>query len=224
MKTKKKISNLLIIAGLLCSTNLYAQMNDINGRPMLARQYQDVEGSPFLIDDWSKGTVKLNNGSTFKDLELKYNLENDDVYFKNSNGEPLAFADPVKEFTLSYISDNQPQSKHYVSGYQSTDNTAANMFYEVLATGTVQLLKRTNKYVITSKQYNSATVNKTFGQNTKYYLVLNGKATPVKNDKKALLEQLKDKQDQLTAYLKSNKVDFKKDADLSKFITYYNSI
>ena len=75
-----------------------------------------------------------------------------------------------------------------------------------------------------TQAFNSATKTKSFQENTRYYLVKDGKATPVKNDKKSILAALPDKQEQLKGYVAAGNLNFKSDTDLAKLINYYNSL
>jgi hypothetical protein len=93
-----------------------------------------------------------------------------------------------------------------------------------LPDGKVQLLKRFTKLLFESQPIGSASKLQQFIDKTKYYLIINGKALQVKNDKKALLAALGDKQAQLEDYIKSNKINLKNDAQLGKLIDYYNSL
>jgi hypothetical protein len=209
------------------TSNSNAQlMQDRDGKPILAKDYTDVVGTPYLAPEWSTGIVKLINGQTYKDVALKYNLMEDEVYFKSEKGdEPLSFTDPVSEFTITY-KDNETGETHtnyYRKGFNGINRTTPNSYFEVLSDGTVQLLKKKTVGVVVSQEWNSATKVKNFKDETKYYLVKNGQATQVKKDKK-LLENFSDKKQQIENYASSNKINFKSDADLSKLVTYYNSL
>jgi len=221
-----------IIFGLLlgCITiQAHAQMTlkDANGVPMRIGKYVEVEGDPFLSTDWHKGTVVLASGTAIKDVNLKLDVVESKLLFQSNKGEELVFTDPVKEFTLTYpgsVNNTKEFLKHFKNGYTATDNTSASTFFEVLYSGTVELLKKTYKSINEQRRYDSSTTNKSFQENVRYYLVVDGKATLVKNDKKSFLNLLKDKQPALETYIKNNKINFRSDADLTTLIAYYNSI
>jgi len=203
-------------------------MKDRDGKPIMSKEYTDVEGTPYLNSNWGWGSVKLANGNILKDVELKYDLKEDAVYFKDSkSGEPMAFAGPVDEFTLTYTDadDDKKYTRRYKKGFKDVSRTTPASYFEVLSEGTATLLKRLSKDIIITQEFNSASKTKVFKENSKnYYIVKDGKAILVKNDKKSILAVLSDKLPQLETYLKSNKVDFKSDAELGKFVNYYNSL
>jgi hypothetical protein len=195
-----------------------------DSRPVRYIDYTNVEGTPYLYPDWVPGSVKLTDGTTNDaPIELKYNLVSDEVSFKDKAGQELVFVKPVAEFTLNSV-DNNGLPHKYRSGYKDIEGTTPASFFEVLADGKVQLLKRFTKLLFESQPIGSASKLQQFIDKTKYYLIINGKALQVKNDKKALLAALGDKQAQLEDYIKSNKINLKNDAQLGKLIDYYNSL
>ena len=224
----KKILLLSVLGCAITISNVNAQglnqrLTDRDGKPILTKDYTDVSGSPYLTADWSNGTVKLAGGQTAADVPVKYNLMDDVLTFKDKDGNEMAFAEPVDEFTITYKSDDQTVTKHYRKGYKDISRTTPDSYFEVLNEGAVQLIKKTTVGIVISQEWNSASKTKNFKDVSKYYLVIDGKATPVKNDKKAIIALLPAKQQQLQDYVKTNQIE-KSDADLGKLVTYYNSL
>jgi len=208
----------------LLSMSVRAQfMKDADGRPLLERHYTDVQGSPYLADNWQKGTVKLGNGQTHKDVELKYDQVAEELIFKSSAGKPLTFVEPVKEFTLQ-MSNGSQSGVIFRSGYKPADGATLSTFYQVLSDGETPLLKRSFKKVMENKPYNSATTVKTFLDVNNYYLVKNNQLAKIRRDKKAILTSLGDYTAELEDFIKTNKLNFRSDADLIMLFTFYNSL
>ncbi|MEO6523674.1 MAG: hypothetical protein ABIN91_18465 [Mucilaginibacter sp.] len=200
------------------------EFNSTNIMPVLNHSYTNVEGSPFLTNQWAKGTVKMANGHVYKDMQLKYEQCSDAMFFRKTNDEDLfAFSEQISEVKMDYIQNNIPYQKLYRTGYTITGSTEKS-FFEVLSDGRVQLLKKDNKIITESKEYNSSTINKKFEPVTKYYIVIAGNVKPFKKDKKFILANLSDKQTQIENYIKTNDLDLKNDADLAMLFNYYNSI
>jgi len=222
MKKMNKLSLLLLLFITVIVADATAQtLQGVNGRSILkADNYTDVVGSPFLTDGWAKGVVKLADGRTYKDILLSYNIMTDELLFKNNKGDTLAFVDPVKEFKLTLPDGHE---KMFANGFKNIPNSTGASFFEVLGNGTTQLLKKTTKAINVIKPYNEAPI-KRIEESIKYYLVVADKATQVKNDKKAILTALGNKQPELEAYIKTNNLNFKNDEDMGKLITFYNSL
>jgi phospholipase C len=206
--------------------NANAQFSqDINGVPMRELSgYTNVEGSPFLTDQWSKGMVKLADGRTYKDVLLKYDEVKDVLYFQDKKEQTLVFVDPVREFKVEYISDDIQHDKLFRNAYKNIPNSTEKSFFEVLSDGTAQLLKRTKKLIAESQEYNSTAVVKRFDENVKYYIIVSEKVIPIKRDKKSILAALTNKQPQLESFIRTNNINLKNDEDLVKLMAYYNSL
>lgn len=211
-------------AGLLffaLSTNAAAQvelMNDPLGRPMMSKQYTDVQGSPYLFTEWKNGSVKLQSENVFQNIPLRYDQINDELLFKDNVGQELAFAEPVVEFKI--------ENKTFRKGYKPVDTTTPASFYEVLADGETQLLKRTSKRIYEDTPYSSATKVRTVSSTETYYLALNGgqQLVKIKKDKKSVLDAMSDKKPELEKYIKDQRLNLKLDADMVKVIAYYNTL
>ena len=224
MKSKTFLS---ILTLLLCLSAHYSNaqfIKDNNGRPITTKSsYTDVQGTPFLSDQWSKGIVKMANGKVF-DMQVKYHEVDDALYFQGKNGETLTFVDPVSEFTITYISDDKRSDLLFRKGFKNIPNSTEESFFEVLSDGTVQLIKRITKSVSESKEYNALTVVKRFDENIKYFILVSGKVIPVKRDKKSILLAIGNKQPELENYIKTNNLNLKNEDDMAKVVRFYNSL
>lgn len=204
--------------------NAQQLLKDANGRPVFSRHYTDVQGSPYFSDSWLKGEVKLTNGETYKNMDLKYDQVSDELIFKNSKNEAMSFITPVSEFKLINASASGPETIDFRRGYKPADGNTEKSFYQVLSDGETPLLKRWSKKVVESKPYSSATVIKTFEQVQVYYLVKSGIPLKIRRDKKALLEVLKDYSTQLDEFIKANNINLKTESGLRMLVYYYNSL
>ncbi|OOQ60800.1 hypothetical protein [Mucilaginibacter pedocola] len=226
----KKLSLLLLLA---LPTLLFTQMANAqrtimlgrDGVPLANKDYTDVVGSPYLNKEWGDGTVLLENGESLKDLKLKYNvMENILSFTDKPDGSEYGFKEPIKEFTITYNDEDQSVTKRFRSGYNGIYKTTPKSFFEVVADGKTQLLKRNNMGIVMSTVYNSASVTKNFKDDYNYYLVIDGAAQPIKNDPKAIIAKLPEAQQaKLTEYVKTKKLK-KADADLAELINYYNTL
>ncbi|MBD1362191.1 hypothetical protein IDJ77_00085 [Mucilaginibacter sp. ZT4R22] len=194
-------------------------------RPVPTLDYAELKGTPYLYEDWQQGSVKLANGVSSKDKMLvRYNLVNDMLSFKdNASGEEMAFVVPVEEFTINDNSGDRPVVRLFRS-YQGIAGSTPSGFFEVLSDGKVQLIKKQSKLITESIHIGASGMTRSFNDKTKYYLVNNGNAVSVKNDKKSILAVLGDKQAQLEGYINANNINFKNDRQLGKLVDYYNTL
>jgi hypothetical protein len=180
-------------------------------------RYEDVDGSPYFNNDWNKGIIQLNKGITYKDVNVKFDEVTQQLIILYKD-RTYRLAEPVNEFKLSDANGTQ---SHFMNGYG--DNKKE--FYEVLAQGSVGLLKSTAKHITKNTTYPLGSgLSKTVTADDKYYLYVNNAMISVKADARAILKVIGNKQDVLVNYIKNNSLNLKDQNDFAKLINYYNSI
>lgn len=187
--------------------------------------YHGVLGSPFLYDSWNKGSVQFRDGSLQEGLNLKYDQVEDKLLFSPAEGQVQQFAEPVTEFTLPASPESGlPGLRRFRSGYAPIDGASETSFYEILADGPTQLVKRTSKKIVEELAPNSNIIKtKQVKQKVKYYFVRAGELIPISKDKKNLIAALQDKGPAMEQYLKKHKLTLE-DTALVLLTTYYNSL
>lgn len=194
---------------------------DQQDRALLTSNNLREEGTPLLTSNWLSGIVKFSNGTTYKTDFLKYDLEKDQLYFKDTKSdELLLFALPVSEFSLHI----GKQTLLFKSGYAIVDRNKPTTFYQVLVDGGVQLVKHSTKQAFDERAYNSATTTRTYKEDEYYYLVKNNVPVKIKKDKKQVIIALGNRAAELEAYCAEQKLNLKNEEDLVKLIVFYNSL
>ncbi|WP_347157208.1 hypothetical protein [Pontibacter chitinilyticus] len=195
-------------------------LEEVGGRPIRIGQYVDVHGSPYLQDDWAKGTVQFANGKAYDGLDLKYDMVADMLLFKDDKGQTLEFVQPVAKFTV----ETADGVKTFQNGFPGEGTATDKSYYQVLANGKATLLKRGAKVVREAKQYNSATIEKNIMDIGAYYINKDVALHKIKNNEKAVLAELSDQAPALKEFIKANKLNLKEEEDLVKLVNYYNSL
>jgi hypothetical protein len=217
----------MVIAFACLTTKVRAQyIHDLQGKPYTEQSYTDIDGSPFLINNWADAAIDFVNGKTGS-VRIKYDLMKDVLLFQHKGDSTgMYFVEPVKAFKLtsSVVEDSNILLPTFSSGYPVIDNQTPASFYLVIASGKAQLLKHYRKTIRTDQAFNSATATKTFVLTDIYYLFINNQISRIKPSAKSILTALGDKAEQLKAYMKSNTVDYKNDVSLAKLFSYYNSL
>lgn len=194
-------------------------LEDMNGRPILETKYTNVEGSPYLRADWIEGVVKLQNGQSFKGIQLKYDQVADELLFSHK-GQTLSFVQPVREFKLL----TPEKEMLFRNGFKTPEKHSEKMFFEVLFDGGTKLIGRRSKQITESKEYNSATTTRKFVPVESLFIIRDGSAVKIRKDKKSILSALSDKSNQLENYIKANNLNLKDEAGIVRLVEYYNSI
>ena len=223
MSNSLRYSFLLSLLILVYSVRANAQfIQDDQGRPVLTKNYVDVQGSPFLFENWVKATVRFQNGKTYSDVPMKLDIVADKPYFKNPKDEDLLeFIDPVTEFVL-FSSEQGPLI--FRNGFKANEGLGKQNFYHVLFDGGTKLLKRKVKKIIETKDFNSASAVRSFEEMTFYYIGKDGLAASIRKDKKNILEVLGNHQAELESYIKEHKLNLKNEDHLIRLFAYYNSL
>jgi hypothetical protein len=198
-------------------------LSDFRGRPVNEQRYEQVSGSPFYSKAFIKGEV------TFVDKQIKnvkgylnYDQVQDIILYKPDfeDKSTIGIGDKVSKFIMT------PENGISVT-FVALSSASADFgegYAEELLSGKVGLLKRTKKKILETQVYNSANLEKTVVQETNYILIKAGKVTVIKQDRNSFLSAMSDKEEELKKYIKTEKINFKQDADVLRLITYYSSL
>jgi len=152
-----------------------------------AAKYADVEGSPFLANDYKKAYVRIKGGQSFLAVPVKFNVLNNEIWFKQKDAEMIL----LKTDSIAYL--NNPDDTFSVvalkTGYPDIGANTGSSLYQVLADGNVQLLKYYKCNLIEIKDMN-VVVGRKFEIVPEYYVFSNGSLKKIKNSKKSFKEVL----------------------------------
>ncbi len=167
----------------------------------------------------------MQDGTLYQGLNLKYDLIKDELIFSLDKNHAKAFMYPVKEFTI--IEGNDKAVAHgriFRNGFPAVDGNNEKSYYEVLADGKYQLLKRTSKDIVEERAPGATFATKQIKPTVRYYMTTPTGLVKVRKDKKGILAVLKDKSTEIAKFAENNNLSFKEDEDLAKLVTYYNSL
>jgi hypothetical protein len=205
------------------STNVYVEAYNIRGKPFVNPDASNIDGSPLLNLDWGKGTVYFKDGSVAQNVELKFNLEKNELYF-NRDGELFLFNDPVMSFRMTYSSSAGKKEVHFRSGYPLNGRLNKETFYEVLEDGAkFQFLVYRSTYLADSYQYGGQ-AKKAFKEIEELYVfdVAFGKMIKIKRTEASLVEALPDLKDKISSAIRNNRLKLKSNEDFAKIFTELN--
>jgi len=195
---------------------------DISGKP-LASKGPAMEGSPMLNSNWGKGLVKFRSGNWVSDVELQFNLRENELYFRK-NDQTFSFVDTVQEFILAFEEDKVSHSVLYRSGYPYSGKNNNLQFFEVVQDGTtLQLLKLTTKVLIEKNSYGRGK-EKEYKESFQWY-VFNSKKreiTRIKKDKSSLQQALPDYADRIEQLTKENGYKLRTEEEIAELINLLN--
>jgi hypothetical protein len=180
--------------------------------------YKNVKGFEFLFTkDFLPGSVTI-DGKTYNNLELKYDIYNDEILTATDRGIILQLnKEMVEKFTLYYenrifyFHNIKRDSLSNLEGYVNVLHDGKTAFY-VKYKKDILLLADDNKNDIFSETY-------------KNYLLKDKKIYPM-NSRKDLTTALIDKQPEIKAFIKKNKIQVSKKVPGSfiPVLIYYDTL
>ncbi|HEX9509886.1 MAG TPA: hypothetical protein VF939_05355 [Puia sp.] len=200
--------------------NLY----NINGKPIVNTPL-DVAGTPFFLEQWKNGSIRLFNDQVFDHIPLKVDLQHQQVHFrKPDNNEYLIDAGAVKQVLLRDSTGPLPVTDTFQCGFPPIDNQNGQNFYLVLAGGKITFLESMRKSIHEEQDGFSGEIKKEFRLYDDYYFFRQGKMERIKKDKAYILNALKDKDSEIGAFLEKRKISFRSIEDIRQLIGYYNAL
>ncbi|MGQ1787751.1 MULTISPECIES: hypothetical protein [unclassified Saccharicrinis] len=178
-------------------------------------------GSPYITKSFRRGSLTMEDGSTFTDLLLRYNNYKDIMEIKIDSGEfELSKSFPINSVTINGFKYKRKQ--------WMKDNVIREGFFVVLSDKNVGLYQK--KVVVlqeakVAKAYQEAKLPSFREKKVRYY-ANNTKSNILieVSNKKRLLSLFSDKQTEIKKYMKENKVKANNPKDLTKILNYYNSL
>lgn len=182
---------------------------------------KDIQGSPYLDDNFVKGSVYTTSKTEYVDVPLRYNIYNDQIEFKTGDNKVLALAAPESVDKIEF--------GNYKIVYIpfSVAKKVRRSFFVVLAEGKASLFEKprvTLKEATDAGAYQEAKPAEFVRNTDEYYIRVGEDLAKLVGNKKDLLEIFPDKQKQLEAFIKKQKIKPNKPESLKELVEYYNSL
>jgi hypothetical protein len=211
----------------ISSQNKYfpSQVIDPATGKVFESNYPDVNGVPFLTEDWKYTLIKLTDGRIFDTIKTRLNLYTKELYFKTDKDVEMFFTGGyVKEMDIYDSSETKKIIYKFETGFPGIDKNTESSFYQVLADGNVQLLKFMEKKISQTKNDMSGEIRKDFVQYDEYYVNNYGIMLKLKKEKEFILDLFEDEKEKISEYLKNKKMNYKNIGMLTELFNYYNSL
>ena len=181
----------------------------------------DIEGSPYLNDEFINGTIFTTSNYQFVDVPLRYNIYNDQIEFKTPTNEIQALGTPEIVKTVEF--------GDYKMVYIPYSNARKirHGFFTVEEKGNVSLYSRLEIIYRKAEEpaaYKEAKPAKFIKKSDSFYIRVGLEQAKKVDSKKELLAAFPDHKDEIAAFIKKNKVKTNKPEKLKELVRYYNSI
>ena len=197
------------------------QFADANGR-LLPASGAGIQGTPYVFEQFGMGKVIFVNGMESVDSNLNYSYFDHKLYYTQKNGLYVV-NQQAKSFVLNSLDkENNKVSKQFMCLFPSVEDNTPATFYEVLGTSDhFQFLKYTHKRIKETVVYGGAPTKEYVSDDLFYIydkaakkMLAMGSALSLKSVKKILPNYAA----QIDAYLNTNKLNLKKEADMVQLL------
>ena len=224
--TSKKLALILcILPNILLAQSAFVDvpvsdfMNRVNKNNQLEFNLPDVEGTPYLNEEFADGSIYYDGKYRIPSIPLRVNLYNDAMEYKDKN-TILEVAKPeridkiiIDEQTFVYLTK---KNKSEVNGYVRKWNE---LFPSVISKMQVKFMPKEEP-----RPFEEAKPDRFVRQNDKHYLLFaDGEISEI-NSVKKLIKMLGDHQNELTDFSKEEKTSKNDAEELSKLLDYYHSL
>ncbi|HEY4336156.1 MAG TPA: hypothetical protein VGM89_09670, partial [Puia sp.] len=180
------------------------------------------EGTPYFSEDWNPGTLIVGGGTAYQNLQLKLDLLNHEVHYKDADGHEMILTVPLKEIILR---PGGLDAHTFIPGkaWADADKKLADSWLQVLVNDKVSLLLDIRKKVTETQGYSQATTEQTIDDVYVYFLQMGGQMNRVSKWSQ-LLDLLADKKTQLSSFVKENHLTGKAPLEYTQVVAYYNTL
>lgn len=188
------------------------------------RDYDGIEGSPYLQDDFLPATINDLNKTQF----VRFNAVDYEVEAKTSKG--IMRLDLKKEYTITMLDGSD--KKYEIGSFMDEEENIKRTFFEVLdSIGSRTLYKRKRKKFIRKQKkqaYQDDKRDKFVVVNNAYYLLnLNthdNNFIEIPRKKKKFYNFFANHSKQVAQFVKKDKLDISNEDDLVRILAYYFSL
>lgn len=181
----------------------------------------DINGSPYEKDAFSPGKAVTKNINNSKAFLLRYNIYNDVIEIQDEKNliglikstNIYAIINGVEYHCEEFIAENNKTKKGYFILLSKGENISL-------------FLRKTKDYKEPVQAKTSFHKNEpaAFIDSESYYFKKSNEMTSLSQNKKKILQQFPEQEDELNSYLKKEKINLKSEKDLIKLFSYLDSV
>jgi len=180
----------------------------------------NLDGSPFLYEDWQNGTIYFHNGDTIKTIMLRYNVyKNEMQYLNEEKAYAIGCPENIKEIIIGAHS--------FIYLNYSDEGKPSKGFFEVLSKGKTNLLLLHYPVILPANfniALNSGNKNDQLSLKSKYYLKSNEIVVEIDKRGKNYISVFAQKEAEIQRYVKDKGLSFRKENDLITLTNFVNSL
>lgn len=181
----------------------------------------DINGSPYEKDAFSPGKAVTKNINNSKAFLLRYNIYNDVIEIQDEKN----LIGLIKSTNIYAIINGV---EYHCEEFKAENNKTKKGYFILLSKGeNISLfLRKTKDYKEPVQAKTSFHKNEpaAFIDSESYYFKKGNEMTSLSQNKKKILQQFPEQEDELNSYLKKEKINLKSEKDLIKLFSYLDSV
>ena len=181
----------------------------------------DIEGSPFLNDEFINGTMYTTSKYQYNEIPLRYNIFNDNLEFQTPDEKVLAMSTPeiVEKVEMG----------DYIMAYVPYSNAKKirRGFVIILEEGKASLYAKPQIFYKKPEEpgaYKEAEPAKFIRKSDIHYIRVGKTEAKLVSTKKEMITAFPDHNEEIESFIKKNKIKPSKVEKLSELVKYYNSL
>lgn len=181
----------------------------------------DIEGSPYLNDEFKEGTVFMTSKTKFVEMPLRYNIFNDQVEFRSDDGSLMVLSVPE---VIEKVEFGETTLEYSV---YSQLNKVRRGFFVVLEKGEASLYSRPRVTFEDARKpgaYSEAKPPRFIKRPDEYYIRIGKEPAELISKKKDIEELFTEHEKKMQEFIRKNKININRPEDLIKVVQFYNSL
>lgn len=179
---------------------------------------EDIEGTPFMEKEFTKGAIYTIQKQKFVDVPLRYNMYNDKIEFQTTDGAAAEIAVPDDVEKVEFGS--------YVFSFVKFQDGKKG-FMQVIEQGNASLYAQ-HKVLFRDRKAPAAYQDSEPARFEKipviYFISVGDAAAMPVGNKKEVIQIFPDHQPEIEAFISKNKIKTNKPEALAELVKYYNSL
>lgn len=214
------------------TTDIFVAINKMN-EPLLSGEVilvqEQTVGSPYLLSNWSLGSVELTNGDVASNVLINYNCLHDQLHMFNPNVGKAIIVD--KSSVVAFKLQNRPDEEpiRFIKVNSKGTSTSESIFVQVLAEGKYTLVVY-RQMVVSGKEVvnhnGKLSELPRIRPKHKYYLI-NSKGTiaAIETNKRSVLSALDDNEKIIARNIISSKnIRLRRESGVADLIIAINNL
>jgi hypothetical protein len=185
--------------------------------------YNQIKGSAFLFDTWSKGNIFLKNGVVLKDINFKIDLFAQQVLIYHEILKRIIIIDKSNLEGLTFVNNDVERKFKKLDGLKTRSLANDGIIVEALTEGPISFYKVFYKNKIALSDPVKPFIDE-FSDELEYYILKDSIYFSVRPGKHNLIKLFPEYKTEIKQHVRQFHLRLRKESDFSKALSYLNEL